>query len=79
MPSIRLSRLPYGFCVQFPLTSLRELRVLKMLRHPNIVQIYDVAVGKERDRSVAVLIVLSLATLFHPKPSGCSTQRESRF
>ena len=36
--------------LQFPVTSLRELRVLKMLRHPNIVQIYDVAVGRERDR-----------------------------
>jgi hypothetical protein len=36
--------------VQFPLTSLRELRVLKLLRHPNIVQLFDVAVGKDRDR-----------------------------
>ena len=33
----------------FPLTSVREIRILKLLSHPNIVQLHDVIVGKGRD------------------------------
>lgn len=34
----------------FPLTSLREIKVLKMLKgHPNIVELIEVAVGKSKD------------------------------
>lgn len=34
----------------FPLTSLREVKVLKKLRgHPNIVELIEVAVGKNKD------------------------------
>lgn len=39
-------------CLQFPLTSLREIRVLKRLYHENIVNLIDVVVGKQRERCV---------------------------
>lgn len=35
--------------VGFPVTSLREVRLLKRLEHPNCVSLLDVAVGKGRD------------------------------
>jgi serine/threonine protein kinase len=35
--------------VGFPVTSLREVRLLKRLEHPNCVSLRDVAVGKGRD------------------------------
>ena len=35
---------------QFPITSLREMRALQRLHHPNIVQLIDVVVGKKRER-----------------------------
>ena len=34
----------------FPLTSLREIRTLKHLSHPNIVELKEIVVGDDRDR-----------------------------
>lgn len=36
--------------VGFPVTSLREVRLLKRLSHVNCVKLFDVAVGKARDQ-----------------------------
>lgn len=33
----------------FPLTSIREIKTLKMCQHPNIVQLQDIVVGPRRD------------------------------
>jgi hypothetical protein len=35
---------------QFPLTSIREIKILKALQHPNIVALKEVSVGKALDR-----------------------------
>ena len=35
--------------VGFPITSLREARLLKRIQHPNCVALRDIAVGKGRD------------------------------
>lgn len=34
---------------QFPITSLREIKLLKRLRHDNIVHLHDVVVGRKRE------------------------------
>ena len=34
----------------FPLTSLREIKILKNLNHPNIVKLVDVVVGTQKDK-----------------------------
>lgn len=41
----------FNYCRQdgFPITSLREIAVLKNCRHTNIVDLLDVVVGKKRD------------------------------
>lgn len=36
--------------LQFPITALREIKLLKRLRHPNCVQLLGVAVGRKRSR-----------------------------
>jgi len=36
--------------VGFPVTSLREVRLLKRLQHPNCVSLHDVVVGRGRDQ-----------------------------
>lgn len=33
---------------QFPITALREIKLLKRVRHPNCVRLLDVAVGRKR-------------------------------
>jgi cell division cycle 2-like protein len=34
----------------FPITSLREIKILKKLsKHPNIINLHDVVVGKKKD------------------------------
>ena len=33
----------------FPLTALRELNILRRLRHPNTIRLLDMAVGKKMD------------------------------
>ena len=33
----------------FPITSLREIQLLRRLRHPNIVSLQEVVVGRKRD------------------------------
>lgn len=35
--------------LQFPITSLREIKILRAMRHPNIVALEDVVVGTKRD------------------------------
>ena len=41
--------------LQFPLTSIREIKILKQLNHPNIVMLKDMSVGKKPDRCDATL------------------------
>lgn len=36
--------------MQFPLTSLREITILKRLQHPHIVNLLDIVVGAKRER-----------------------------
>lgn len=37
----------------FPLTSFRELKLYKILEHPNIVKLKQVVTGKQFDRHVS--------------------------
>jgi hypothetical protein len=34
----------------FPVTSLREIKILQELNHPNIIKLKEVAVGYKKDR-----------------------------
>jgi serine/threonine protein kinase len=36
--------------MQFPVTAIREIKLLKRLHHPNCVRLLDVAVGRKRSR-----------------------------
>jgi len=42
---LRMEREAYGF----PITALREIQTLRAVRHPNIVRLFDVAVGHKMD------------------------------
>ena len=52
----------------FPLTSLREVALLKRISHPNCVSLLDVAVGRNRD---GVFLVAYEAG----RPVGCGALR----
>ena len=58
----------------FPVTSLREIRVLKRLVHPNVVRLHEIAVGRRRE---AVFLVFEycehdLARLIDSMPAPFS-------
>lgn len=47
----------------FPLTSIREIKILKNLNHPNIVKINDVVNGFSKDRYLIFLFFAFLIQL----------------
>uniref|UniRef100_A0A1I8AYR3 Protein kinase domain-containing protein n=1 Tax=Meloidogyne hapla TaxID=6305 RepID=A0A1I8AYR3_MELHA len=42
----------YDAKVQFPITALREIKMLKLLRHPNITELIDVCTCKRTNNFI---------------------------
>lgn len=49
------------FC-QFPITALREIKLLKNLSHPNIIRLQEMAVEKARGQYIDQLLVSAQLT-----------------
>lgn len=49
-----------SLCEKFPITALREIKLLKMLSHPNILQLKEMAVERSKGKSVSCFVWILL-------------------
>lgn len=54
-------------CSKFPITALREIKLLKMLSHPNILQLREMAVERSKGMFLPFSKIYIYRTLFPPQ------------
>lgn len=49
---------------KFPITAIREIKILKVLSHPNVLQLKEMAVERNKGKGISIGLIISRVLFF---------------